>query len=93
MAGAPRIRSRPGLFSRKAALARADGRTIEARVIAATIRALSEQLGGEDRLSAGQKIAIHSAALLAFRVRAAAERYVSTGEDIESLDRHVVTVQ
>lgn len=92
MAGAPRLRSRPGLFSRKAALRNVDGRTIEARVIAATIRALSDPLGGEDRLSAGQKIGIHSAALLAFRVRAAAERY-TTGEDPAELDRHVVTVQ
>jgi hypothetical protein len=92
MAGAPRLRSRPGLFSRKAALRGADGRSIEARVIAATIRVLGDQLGGEDRLSAGQRIAIHSASLLAFRIRAAAERYVTT-EDVEGLDRHVCTVQ
>jgi hypothetical protein len=73
-----------------------DGRTIDARVIATVIRDLSEHLGGDAAMSAPQRILVHSAALLAYRMRAAAERYatkVGGPDDVQSLDRHVVTLQ
>ena len=89
--GAPRVRSRPGVFSRKAAVRNADGRLIESRIIASIIRELTAQLGGEDRVSAGQRVTIHAAAVLVLRLRCAAERY-TTGADPESLDRHIVSL-
>lgn len=89
--GAPRVRTRLGVFSRKSAVRFADGRTIESRIIRDLQRQLIDQLGGEDRVTPAQRLAVHAAAVLAFRLRAACERYVMA-EDVESLDKHVVCV-
>ena len=85
---APRVRTRLGTFSRASAVRRADGRTVEAKIIRDVQRQLLEQYGGESATTAAQRIAIHAAAVLTFRLRAACERYVMT-EDIEGLDRHI----
>jgi hypothetical protein len=87
-----RVTNRVGVFSRKSALRQVDGRTREAKVIEATIRELTEHCGGEARVSAPQRLLIHSTAILVLRLRSALDRY-ATGDDPESLDRHVCALQ
>jgi hypothetical protein len=89
-----RVKTRAGIFSRTAALRAVDGRTVDAKAIASAIRDLVDHLGGEDKLSAPQRMIIHATALLHYRLRAAVERYgTGTKAEIESLDRHICTIQ
>jgi hypothetical protein len=89
-----RVKTRAGLFSRDHALRDVDGRTVDAKAIASAIRDLVDHLGGEDKLSAPQRMIVHATALLHYRLRAAVERYgTGTRAEIESLDRHICTIQ
>ena len=89
MAGKP-ARSRIGLFSRASAVRDVDGRTAEARIIKSTVRELTDHVGGNP--TAAQRLLIQATATLVLRLRCALDRYV-TGDDPETLDRHVVSLQ
>jgi hypothetical protein len=78
------------VFSRASAVRNVDGRTVEARIIKETVAALTEHLGG--RPTAPQQLLAHASAVLVLRLRVALDRY-ATGDDPESLDRHVVALQ
>lgn len=90
MSGKP-ARSRVGMFSRASAVRNVDGRTVEARIVKSTIADLTDQLGGDP--TAAQQLLIHGTAVLVLRLRVALDRYTSGIGDVESLDRHVVSLQ
>ena len=89
-----RVKTRAGMFSREHALREVDGRTVDAKAISTAIADLTQHLGGPDRMSVPQRMIVHATALLHYRLRAAVERYgTGTGAEIESLDRHICTIQ
>ena len=67
-----------------------DGRTREAAIVKRTIADLTAQVGGSP--TAAQALLIHATAVIVLRIRCALDKY-GTGADVESLDKHFVSLQ
>ena len=90
MAGG-QLRSRVGVFSSQRAVRDLDGRTREAAIVKRTIADLTAQVGGSP--TAAQALLIHATAVIVLRIRCALDKYGTGKGEIESLDRHFVSLQ
>ena len=68
-----------------------DGRTREAKIVNATIADLTAQVGGSP--SAAQQLLIHATAIVVLRIRCALDKYGTGKGEVESLDKHFVSLQ
>ena len=85
------LRSRVGVFSSQRAVRDLDGRTREAAIVKRTIADLTAQVGGKP--TAAQQLLIHATAVVVLRIRCALDKYGTGNGEIESLDRHFVSLR
>ena len=64
---------------------------VRSKIVNATIADLTAQVGG--RPTAAQALLIHAAAVVVLRIRCALDKYGAGKGEIESLDRHFVSLQ
>lgn len=83
---------RAGFYSRESALRKLDGRSAEARCIAAIERGLVDQIGGQERISAGQRELVRRCSFLGFRLRAMEARFQAGTAPPEGADHYMAAV-
>ena len=83
--------ARASVCSSQRAVRDLDGRTREAKIVNATIADLTAQVGGSP--SAAQQLLIHATAIVVLRIRCALDKYGTGKGEVESLDKHFVSLQ
>jgi hypothetical protein len=91
MAGKP-PRSKAGMYSRRSAMRRLDGRTRQGRLARDLERDLVDHLGGLERVTVAHRLLIKSTCILALRLQLAAERMAEGADGGDHYARELVAV-